>query len=96
MTKPSLLIIFSLFLVAGTSIAADEKKPGPGMMADMQQMDANGDGMISKDEFVKSSEAMFDRMKDKNSMIDMKTMQANCPGMMGGANMMQRPMEKTK
>lgn len=43
---------------------------------DFKAMDKNGDGMISKDEFMKFHEMMFDKMK-KNSagMVDMKEME---------------------
>lgn len=43
---------------------------------DMKQMDANGDGMISKVEFMKFHEQMFAKMKkNKSGMIDMKDME---------------------
>lgn len=45
--------------------------PGKGMMA---QMDTNGDGMLSKDEFMKGHELAFDRMKGANGMISIKEM----------------------
>jgi len=44
---------------------------GRGMMA---QMDTNGDGMLSKDEFMKGHEVAFDRMKGPNGMISIKDM----------------------
>jgi hypothetical protein len=40
----------------------------------MQKMDANGDGVISKDEFMKAHEMMFERMKNRDGVIDMKDM----------------------
>ncbi|EGF32135.1 hypothetical protein IMCC9480_2874 [Oxalobacteraceae bacterium IMCC9480] len=43
----------------------------------MKEMDANGDGMISKEEFMKHHEKMFDAMpKNKDGMVDMKAMHA--------------------
>jgi hypothetical protein len=46
---------------------------------DIKKMDANGDGMISKSEFMKYHEAMWSKMKkNKNGMVnanDMATMQ---------------------
>jgi hypothetical protein len=48
-----------------------DMKTGKGMMA---QMDTNGDGMLSKDEFMKGHEAAFERMKGKNGMISIKDM----------------------
>ncbi len=43
----------------------------------MKMMDTNKDGMISKDEFMKHHEMMWDKMK-KNSAgsVDMKDMEA--------------------
>ena len=42
---------------------------------EMKAMDANGDGMISKSEFMKYHEAMWAKMKkNKNGMVDMKDM----------------------
>jgi hypothetical protein len=47
---------------------------------DMKKMDANGDGMISKSEFMKYHEAMWTKMKkNTKGMVDMKDM-----GMMHG------------
>lgn len=51
--------------------AGMDMKSGQGMMA---TMDANGDGMLSKDEFMKGHEVMFDRMKGANGMISLKEM----------------------
>lgn len=48
-----------------------DMKPGKDMMA---TMDTNGDGMLSKDEFMKGHEVMFDRMKGPNGMISLKDM----------------------
>jgi hypothetical protein len=50
-------------------------KSGHGMMGGMMmKMDANADGMLSKDEFMQAHEAMFDRMKGPNGMISLKDM----------------------
>jgi Ca2+-binding EF-hand superfamily protein len=47
------------------------------MKMDMKMMDSNGDGMISKDEFMKFHEMMFDKMKkNKSGMIDTHDMDA--------------------
>lgn len=37
----------------------------------MKKYDTNGDGMLSKDEFMKMHEAMFKRMKGANGMVTM-------------------------
>ena len=43
----------------------------------MKDMDANGDGMISKEEFMKFHEKMFDAMpKNKDGLVDLKAMHA--------------------
>jgi hypothetical protein len=42
---------------------------------DMSMMGASGDGTVSKEEFMKHHEAMFDRMKkDGNGRVSMKDM----------------------
>lgn len=54
-----------------------------GMKMDMKMMDMNGDGMISKEEFMKYHESMFDKMKkDSNGMVSMKDMHMMMDGMM--------------
>jgi hypothetical protein len=51
-----------------------------------KMMDANGDGMVSKEEFLKHHEAAFDRMKKNSSgTVDMKDMEP-----MHGGPAMQR------
>lgn len=52
----------------------------------MEGMDSNGDGKITKEEFMRHHEAMFDQMKNSEGVIDMKDMKAmhpGCGGMMG-------------
>lgn len=95
MNKTNLLVIaFALVATGCTAIAADEKKAGAGMMGSgmmgnmMKKMDSNADGMLSKDEFMKGHEQMFDRMKGQNGMIAMNDMPMNCMGMMGEGGMM--------
>jgi len=63
---------------------------GPAMGAGMQSADANGDGMLSKDEFMKFHETMFDRMKNQNGVIDLKSMTGPRGGMPMGGGMMGR------
>ena len=56
---------------------------GMGMGMDMKMMDTNKDGMISKEEFMKHHESMFDKMKkDSNDMVSMKDMHMMMDGMM--------------
>ncbi len=67
----------------------EDMKAEHGMMGSMMtKMDTNGDGMLSKDEFMKGHEAMFDRMKGPNGMISLKEMQMKSMGMMNHGGMM--------
>lgn len=51
-------------------------KDGMGMKMDMKMMDPNNDGMISKEEFMKHHESMYDKMKKgSNGMVSTKDMQ---------------------
>ncbi len=60
-------------------------KEGMGMQM-MKMMDANSDGMISRDEFMKHHEAMYDKMKKgSNGMVSVMDMQ-----MMMGEMMMKK------
>jgi hypothetical protein len=59
-----LVLSVAAFLIAGSAFAADA--PGDiargNMHFDAKAADANGDGMISKDEFKKYGETMWERM----------------------------------
>lgn len=75
--------------VSSGAVASDEMKPSAGMMRGMmQKMDFNGDGMLSKDEFMKAHEDMFDRMKGPNGTISLKDMPMHHQGKMKHGNMM--------
>jgi hypothetical protein len=67
------ILISAAFLLATGSAFADHHLKGEG---GMKMMDTNKDGMISKDEFMKHHEMMWDKMK-KNSAgsVDMKDME---------------------
>jgi len=79
------------------------------MMHHMGRVDANGDGMVSKDEFMKAQEAMFDRMKNQSGVIDLKAIREQAQaraaqrgqggqgghGGMGGCPMMQQKKSST-
>lgn len=73
MRKLATVLVCGLMGAAATAFAHEAK---PDMKMDFKAMDANGDGMISKDEFMKFHEMMFEKMK-KNSagMVDMKEME---------------------
>ncbi|MFC6520546.1 hypothetical protein ACFQAT_13000 [Undibacterium arcticum] len=51
-------------LVASTSTFAKESEESEkAMMMQLKKMDTNGDGMVSKDEYMKYHEARYDAMK---------------------------------
>lgn len=74
--KKVILFSAAILIAASGSAFAHPQHKGEGEMM-MKMMDANGDGMISKDEFMKAHEKMWDKMK-KNSAgsVDMKDMEA--------------------
>lgn len=75
-------IALAAAVAGGVAIAADMNTAGGNaarmrgmmdMMRGMQTVDASGDGMVSKEEFLKSHESMFDAMpKNKDGLVDMK------------------------
>lgn len=93
MKKATLAILASAVIASGcASVGANEDTPKQGMhhgkmpmMAmHMAQMDTNNDGLASKEEFMKFHEQMFDMMKNRDGVIDLKEMHKHCKGMMGG------------
>ena len=71
------LIGVSLSAAAAESMKHDHAmmKDGNTMSTHMKAMDTDGDGMISKDEFMKYHEQMYDGMKkNANGMVELKTM----------------------
>ena len=86
------LISISLvaMIFAGLSACAQDSmragmamKDGMGMKMDMKMMDPNNDGMISKEEFMKHHESMYDKMKKgSNGMVSVKDMQTMMDMMM--------------
>lgn len=63
------------------SFARDDMKCGHGMMQ-MQNMDTDNDGTVSKEEFMKAHETMWDGMKkNKDGLVDAKEMQMMHKGM---------------
>lgn len=98
MKKYSLAVATFAVLLSGCAAVASEGKTESGskqhgkgmMMGGMSKMDANNDGVISKEEFMKSHEMMFDHMKNKDGVIEAKKMES-CP-MMGGEKMKGQSM----
>lgn len=78
-------LILAAALGSGIAIAAEASgSPHEGMgkmhgmmsmMRTMQSMDANGDQMVSKEEFTKAHEAMFDSLKkNQDGLVSIKDM----------------------
>ena len=75
-------IVCAAFLLAASGSAfADHHIKGE-QQHSMKELDTNGDGMISKEEFMKHHEMMYEKMK-KNSkgMVDIKELEAMHKGM---------------
>lgn len=78
--KKVILISAAILFASGSAVANHHLKDEGGM----KKMDANGDGMISKDEFTKHHEMMWEKMK-KNSagsvaVKDMEMMHSSMTG----------------
>jgi len=82
--KNSVGSVLAIGLLLSASALADDKMGSMAGMDHHKMMDTNGDGMISKDEFMKHHEQMWERMK-KNSkgMVDAKSMPMMGCGMKG-------------
>ena len=95
MTKLLSVGIAAMVLLAGVSGCAQDgmmkrgdmkgnmaMKDGMGMQM-VKMMDANNDGMISRDEFMKHHDSMYDKMKKgSNGMVSMMDMQMMMEEMM--------------
>ena len=95
------LLVLAAAMVSGTAFAgtSDGTSSWPMMSgADLKAIDANGDGMISRDEFMKHHEAMWARMKKgRNGMVDITEMEAMHGGAMTGEGMARtEPMKRDK
>ncbi|HEU4851140.1 MAG TPA: hypothetical protein VFT37_03180 [Telluria sp.] len=91
----SILAATVLLSVAGPSMAGC----GGGHKSDHKMMDTNGDGMISKDEFMKYHESMWDKMKKTSAgTIAVKDMDMMREHHMMGSGKMDKmdKMEKDK
>lgn len=88
MKKLISIALAAVFVGAGLSGCAQGGVKGgmamkDGMGMDMKMMDTNNDAMISKAEFMKHHEAMYDKMKkDSSGMVSVKDMQMMMHDMM--------------
>jgi hypothetical protein len=74
MKRTHFSVAIALLAISSASMAAHHEKSDMGMEK-MKMMDTNGDGMISKDEFMKAHEAMYAQMKKNHAgMVDIKEM----------------------
>lgn len=75
MNHSLLIVIGSSFLAIASLATADDSMMNHGHMAMMQAMDTNGDGKISKDEYMAYYEKMWTKIKkDENGTVDVKSM----------------------
>jgi len=86
MNKLISIALAAIFAGAGLSgCAMGGMKGGMAMKGgmDMKMMDTNNDAMISRAEFMKHHEAMYDKMKkDSSGMVSVKDMQMMMHDMM--------------
>ncbi|MCB1722645.1 MAG: hypothetical protein H6959_04980 [Chromatiaceae bacterium] len=83
-------VILALAVASSSAIAQQPQMPDLDEIF-FKQFDTNQDSMVSKDEFLKPTEAQFDHMdKDKNGALDKAEVKAF------NAEMQQRVMELQK
>ncbi len=83
MSKLLSLLLAAGLATASIAVAAMDDMKSTGMTMDINAMDTNHDGMISKKEFMKYHEDIWAKMKkNKSGMVDIKDMQMMHDGMM--------------
>ena len=94
MKKAILAVVGSALLGLVVTAAADDSMMNhEHMMTMMKAMDTNGDGKISKEEFMAYHEKMWMSMKkDSNGMVDEKSMMMMHEGMMKNNGMTKDSM----
>lgn len=78
------LAISSVSVMAMDDSKSMDMKSMDMKMMDPKMMDKDGDGMISRAEFMNAHEMMFDRMKNSQGMVSVKDMQMMKKHMMMG------------
>lgn len=98
MRQMNVILVVAMLTSTASTFAMDDMKMGqhPMDMASMKKMmDTNNDGMVSKEEFMKHHEMMFDKMKkNKMGMVDMKDMPMMHMGMSKDMKMTKDQMKK--
>ena len=97
MNLTTLLLATGLAVSSVSSMAMDnakkmDMKSMDMKMMDPKMMDKDGDGMISRSEFMSAHEMMFDQMKNSQDMISVKDMQKMKRNMMMGGSGMSENM----
>jgi Ca2+-binding EF-hand superfamily protein len=88
MNKAILVLVGSALLGVGMSAVADEPMMTHEQMMMIKSMDTNGDGKISKEEYMAYHEKMWMSMKkDSNGMVDAKSMMMQHDAMMKNQSM---------
>ena len=86
------LVTITISAFAGEKMEMDEREmSGMHMQKREQMMDANGDGKISKDEFMQGHEKMFNAWdQNKDGQLDTSERQAMMQKMMMHKSMMEK------
>lgn len=94
MKLTTFLLATGLAVSSVSSMAMDnmDMKSMDMKMMDPKMMDKDGDGMISRSEFMSAHEMMFDRIKNNQDMISVKDMQKMKKKMMMGGSEMSENM----
>lgn len=94
MKKAIIAVVGSALLGLGlTAVADDAMMNHEHMMTMMKAMDTNGDGKVSKEEYMAYYEKMWMGMKkDSNGMVDEKSMMMSHGGMMKDSGMSKDSM----
>jgi Ca2+-binding EF-hand superfamily protein len=95
------ILVIAVAFATGSAIAQQATGPmAPGQMPDLekmffQQFDSDGDGMVSKQEFLKPTEAQFDHMdQNKDGLLDSAEVKAFNEAMTQRMQEMQRQMQQ--